>query len=214
MRPPRAVYSTSSRVSGCAPAASGRASARPQEVCGGRQRQRSRYLAAAVHGNAGCGRGSLGRSEPADTGRSECGAAHQSPDHRCQRLRRGREHRRARARQLGQAGLRQARQRRGQDALRRGRERRPPAPGGQGARRGHELQARLRAGPPQGLRRQGRRRGHHRDAEPLARARHDLGRCRPASTSTSRSRPATRSSKAGGWCRRRPATRRSSRSAR
>ena len=50
--------------------------------------------------------------------------------------------------------------------------------------------------------------------EPLARARHHLGRCRRASTSTSRSPRATPWSKAGAWCRRRRATRRSSRSAR
>ena len=65
-----------------------------------------------------------------------------------------------------------------------------------------DLQARLRAGPAQGLRatRTSTRSSSRRPTTgtPWPRS----GACRPASTSTSRSRPATRWSKAAAWCRR------------
>ncbi len=77
-----------------------------------------------------------------------------------------------------------------------------------------DLQARLRPGPASRDGRQGHRRRRHRDAEPLARARDHLGVSRPASTSTSRSRPRTPCGKAARWSRRRRATTRSCRSAR
>ena len=114
---------------------------------------------------------------PAEAGprRGPRGAARQRPHPRRERSRRDRQHRHPRPGQFAQARLRAPAERRDQDALR---HRREPGAGADQRRapagRRH-LQARLRPGSAARARRQGHRRRRHRHAQPLARARHDLG---------------------------------------
>ena len=134
---------------------------------GGRHRRRRRALRRAASGGAGC----------------------RPPHSRRQRPRRHRQHRHPRPGQRAQARLRHARERRDQDALR---HRREPRAASASTTTRWPMSPTFKPGFVQDLRRvlddkdiDARR---HRDAQPLARAGHDLGRCRPASTSTSRSR--------------------------
>ena len=111
-------------------------------------------------------------------------------------------------------GFAQAQERRDQDAVR---HRREPGAGADQRRapeRRRDVQAGLRPGPPPRPRRQGHRRDRHRRRRTTGTRSPPSGGCRPASTSTSRSRRRTPCGKAARWSRRRRATTRSCRSAR
>ena len=140
------------------------------------QQRTNRYLAARIRvapwRGRGGGRRRLAAARPGD---GVGGAVDGGPRARRQRPGGSRQHRRARPGQRAEARVRAAEERRDQDDLRHRRQRRQRAHQRQGARQRPDLQARLPAGPAPRPRRQGHRRRHHRDAESLARARHDLG---------------------------------------